>query len=169
MSSPQLASLGDEYWQWVLRTEPTWATYLGDPRYNDQLPRIGPADVERQLSELRSLRSKVAALDPSGLEEPDRVTRSILDHLLASQIQERELKFHQWNVDQMFGPQVWLLELLNYHPFRIEKDVLDLIVRFQSFPRYLDEQIANLREGLEQGRVAPRVAVTRVLGQLDAL
>ena len=169
MSSAALSSAGDAYWQWVLATEPTWATYLGDPRYNDQLPRIGPADVERQLGELRALRAQVGAVDAAGLDDEGRVTRSILEHLIASQIQERELKFHQWNIDQMFGPQVWLLELLNYHPFRIEKDVLDLIVRFQSFPAYIDGHLANLREGLEQGRIAPRVAVTRVAGQLEAL
>lgn len=169
MSSEKLVSAGDAYWQWVLATEPTWATYLGDPRYNDQLPRIGPGDVDRQLSELRELKARVAAVEPAGLDNDDSVTRSILDHLLTSQIEERELKFHQWNVDQMFGPQVWLLELLNYHPFRIEKDYLDLIVRFQSFPRYIDEHLANLRQGLEEGRVAPRVAVTRVAAQLEAL
>ena len=164
-----MTTAGDAYWQWVLRTEPTWATYLGDPRYNDQLPRVGPADIDRQLSELGALRAQVAAIDPAGLDDADRVTRSILDHLLASQVQEREHKFHQWNVDQMFGPQVWLLELLNYHPFRIEKDVLDLISRFQAFPNYIDEHVANLRQGIEEGRVAPRAAVTRVAGQLEAL
>jgi uncharacterized protein (DUF885 family) len=169
VTPPALVAVGDEYWQWVLVTEPTWATYLSDPRYNDQLPRVGPADVERQLAELRALQSKIRAIDAAGLETADRVTRSILDHLVASQIQEREHKFHQWNVDQMFGPQVWLLELLNYHPFKIEKDVLDLIVRFQTFPRYIDEHLANLRQGLDEGRVAPRVAVTRVAGQLEAL
>lgn len=169
MTPTELVSVGDEYWQWVLVTEPTWATYLSDPRYNDQLPRVGPADVDRQLAELRALQTKIRAIDPGGLESADRVTRPILDHLVASQIQEREHKFHQWNVDQMFGPQVWLLELLNYHPFKIEKDVLDLIVRFQTFPRYIDEHLANLRQGLDEGRVAPRVAVTRVAGQLEAL
>ena len=169
MPSTAITAAGDAYWQWVLRTEPTWATYLGDPRYNDQLPRVGPADIDRQLSELGALRAQVAAIDPAGLDDADRVTRSILDHLLASQVQEREHKFHQWNVDQMFGPQVWLLELLNYHPFRIEKDVLDLISRFQAFPKYIDEHVANLRQGIEEGRVAPRAAVTRVAGQLEAL
>src|SRR5262245_28961553 len=169
MSSSALASAGDAYWQWVLRTEPTWATYLSDPRYNDQLPRIGPADVDRQLAELRAQKAQAAAIDPAGLDDADQVTRSILGHLIGSQIEERELKFHQWNIDQMMGPQVWLLELINYHPFRIEKDVLDLISRFQAFPRYVDEHLANLREGLEQGRVAPKVAVTRVVGQLEAL
>ena len=169
MTSTALSSAGDAYWQWVLATEPTWATYLTDPRYNDQLPRIGPADVARQLGELRALQAQIRAIDASGLDVADKVTRSILDHLVASQIQERELNFHQWNVDQMMGPQVWLLELINYHPFKIEKDVLDLISRFQAFPRYIDEHLANLRDGLAQGRVAPRVAVTRVAGQLEAL
>jgi uncharacterized protein (DUF885 family) len=169
MGSAPLAAAGDAYWQWVLRTEPTWATYLSDPRYHDQLPRIGPADIDRQLAELRALQAQAAAVDASGLDDADKVTRSILDHLIASQITERELKFHQWNIDQMMGPQVWLLELLNYHPFRIEKDVLDLISRFQAFPRHIDEHLANLRQGLDEGRVAPKVAVARVMGQLEAI
>ena len=169
MTSNTVSSLGDEYWQWVLRTEPTWSTYLADPRYNDQLPRIGQADIDRQVAELRDLRTRVDAVNPSGLGDDDRVSRGILLHLLNSQIEEREHKFHQWNVDQMTGPQVWLLELLNYHPFKIEKDVLDLIARFQSFPAHIDQHLANLRDGLAVGRVAPRIAVTRVVGQLEAL
>jgi prolyl oligopeptidase len=164
-----LASLGDEYWQWVLRTEPTWATYLADPRYNDQLPRVGPADIDRQTGELRGLLDRVEAVDPKALGEADRVTHGILHHLVTSQIEERGHKFHQWNVDQMMGPQVWLLELINFHPFKIEKDVLDLIARFQAFPEHLEGYVANLRDGLAEGRVAPRIAVTRVIGQLEAL
>jgi len=169
MTPNQVASVGDEYWQWVLKSEPTWATYLADPRYNDQLPRIGPGDIARQTSELRALLARVEEVDPKALPAEDRVTRGILHHLITSQVQERDHKFHQWNVDQMMGPQVWLLELINYHPFKIEKDVLDLIARFQGFPEHIGGQIANLREGLEEGRVAPRIAVTRVIGQLEAI
>jgi len=33
----QLLSLFDEQWQYVLRTNPEWATMLGDNRYNDRL------------------------------------------------------------------------------------------------------------------------------------
>ena len=30
-------ALFDEYWEWVLREDPAYATYLGDHRYDDRL------------------------------------------------------------------------------------------------------------------------------------
>src|ERR1039458_8898865 len=38
----QLFSLFDEKWQYTLRTNPEWATMLGDSRYNDRLGDYSP-------------------------------------------------------------------------------------------------------------------------------
>ncbi|MBI4564048.1 MAG: DUF885 domain-containing protein [Planctomycetes bacterium] len=169
VASQDLARLADEYWQWAMRTAPTEATYLADYRYNDLLPRIGADAVALQRQELSSLRERARGLDGAALSAEDRVTHGVLLHLLDAQIQERAFGFHQWAVDQMTGPQVWLLELLNYHPFRDEKDVRDLIARFRAFPGYMNEYVANLRDGARSRRTAPKAAVERVIGQLRAL
>ena len=49
-----LAQLADEYWEGVLRRNPTLATFFGDYRYNDRLPDIGPRGRQEEDAELRA-------------------------------------------------------------------------------------------------------------------
>jgi uncharacterized protein (DUF885 family) len=72
-------------------------------------------------------------------------------------------------VDQMSGPQISLAMLLNWHTLETERHARDLLARFRAFPGYVDQYIANLREGAGEGRTSPRVACERVIGQLRAL
>ncbi|MBI5623834.1 MAG: DUF885 domain-containing protein [Elusimicrobia bacterium] len=161
--------IGEEYWEWVLRNQPQYATFLGDHRYNAQLPRIGAEDIELQRSELAAFLKRLKGIDPRTLSGSDGVSRDILIFTIGAAIREIDFGFHLWSVDQMAGPQVWLAELMNYHPLRDEKDVRDLLARFRAFPEYIDRYIANLKEGISVGRVAPKVAVARVVGQLKGL
>jgi uncharacterized protein (DUF885 family) len=43
------------------------------------------------------------------------------------------------------------------------------VQRWRQFPRFLDNEVANMRVGLQQGYVSPRTGVESVIRQLDAL
>src|SRR5690349_21706973 len=45
-ADPALRSLLEDHWEAAMRRSPTWATALGDHRYDDQLPDASPAAVE---------------------------------------------------------------------------------------------------------------------------
>jgi len=49
----QLLSLFDEEWQYGLRTNPEWATILGDTRYNDRLSDNSPEFFQSDLEQKR--------------------------------------------------------------------------------------------------------------------
>ena len=42
VQDPELASLLEEHWDATMRRWPTWATQLGDHRFDDQLPDNRP-------------------------------------------------------------------------------------------------------------------------------
>lgn len=164
--SPELAALCDEYWEFRLRQDPVWATYLGDRRYDHLLPDLS---AEGRAAERRALESfLIRARAVTALTDADRVTADILIRRLELSIEAFDHKFYQWDVDQMEGPHVWLFELVNHHPLKDTEGRRTFAARLQAFPRYMDQYIANLREGLREGRVAPRIAVDRVLDQLKA-
>lgn len=168
-ASAALARLGDAYWEFVLRSNPAYATYLGDSRYDALLADVGPDQRERTRREIESFRRELQAIPVAELSDAEQVSWDILRRKFDEILEEQRHRFYQWQIDQMSGPQVSLFELINYHPLRTRRNAEDLLARFRAFPRFIDQTIENLREGLREGRTTPRIILQRILGQLDAI
>jgi prolyl oligopeptidase len=166
VNNRDLATLCDDYWEFLMREAPTWATYLGDFRYNDRLADISEAGRARRRAATQGFLARLGRIDVAGLSEADRVTADILRLQLEQALEEERHKFWQWEVDQMFGPQADFPQLMNYHPL---SDEAGLTARFRAFPAFIGQYLDNLRAGVREGRVAMRGAVERVIGQLKEM
>ena len=125
MGAPEdLRALGDEFWEWRLRTNPTYATFVGDRRYNDRLPDLSDTGRAAVVGEARGFLERLGPLDAATLNETDRVTGDILRKQLEDMVEEDRHKFYQWAVDQMDGPQVDFPQLMNFHPKDDEKGLI---------------------------------------------
>jgi len=170
--SDALRALAAEYWEGVLRRNPTTATFFGDYRYNDRLPDIGPDGRAEEQRDLQELSGKLANLEQTHsvfetLE--DRITAHMLRLSVDAGLDAHRLRLDEMAVDQMDGPQVWLPELLSWHPTDTQEHVEQLIARYRAFPRFMDQYLDNLRDGIRDGRTSPTIAVERVIAQLEAL
>jgi uncharacterized protein (DUF885 family) len=67
------------------------------------------------------------------------------------------------------GWQSVLALVWSTQPVRSEDARRDAVERTRAIPRYLDNEIANLREGLRLGYTAPKSNVASVIRQMDAL
>ena len=61
-----LAALAHEYWEGVLRRNPVLATFLGDYRYNDRLPDVGPAGRAQEEAALTELFPGLPGFEAAG-------------------------------------------------------------------------------------------------------
>src|ERR1041385_1670583 len=68
-SSGELASLLDEEWQYELRTNPEFATAIGDPRYNDRFSDNSPEFFRSDVEQKRKFLARFEAIDTSRLSE----------------------------------------------------------------------------------------------------
>lgn len=161
-----LHRLSEDYWEAVLRNRPTWATYLGDFRYNDRLPDLSEEARERQTGEAREFLARLGGIDREGLSDADRTTAEVLQILLELSIEEPRHRIWRWAVDPMSGPQADFPQLLNYHP---PEDEDGLRARYRAFPVLVNQYLDNLRAGVREGRTAARPAVERVIDQLRGL
>jgi uncharacterized protein (DUF885 family) len=165
-----LMQLSHEYWETNLRAHPTWATSIGDHRYDNRLEDNSPQARERLAADYRDLLSRVEALDPGALSEEDRITHTALRFELQSDLASLACGLADWTVDPLGGPQV---ELFNIPAFQELTDDpasgTAMRERWAAMGPYLDQHAANLRAGLAAGKAAPRDAVTRVIGQIDEL
>lgn len=160
-----LSRLADDYWDQTMRTHPRYATFLGDHRFDDRLEDLSPRARVEEAAQLRRFQRELAAIDASALSPTDRVTHRVLAETLSTALEGLEVRDYQFDVNQMSGPQVDLWELGTMHPTGTRADFYRLALRLEAIPEYLAQYQANLEEGLQVGRTAPRVIVERVIEQ----
>jgi uncharacterized protein (DUF885 family) len=168
ISDPGLRELLAEHWEWSMWWGPTWATTLGDHRFDDRLSPADAASIARFAAERREFLSRARALD-TGLDPADRVSWALLVSTLEGEAGTDACRFHEWLVRagsaSLLGELSYLVEL---HPLSTPADGDNLVARLKQGPQVIDDSIANLRIGLADGRVAPAEAVRRAIEQLDA-
>lgn len=169
-SQKAFAALSDEYWEQQMRLSPLSASFINHPRYHERLDdnsALGRAD---DLATARALQAKLKAIDRAALGEVDRISYEVMSVQLENWIEQARHKFWQWNVDHMDGPQSWIPTVVAVaQPMKDEAAAEALLLRIKSVPGYFASHVANLREGLREGRVAAKVPVQKAIGQLNGL
>jgi uncharacterized protein (DUF885 family) len=166
---PTLRGVIADHWEYTMRWAPTWATTLGDHRFDDRLAPRDAAAIARSQHERDALRDRLAAIDSAHLGDDDRVTYELLRGKLDAEAGLDVCKFHEWLVDSSSGS---VLDELSYlvesHTVSEPRDAENVIARLRQGPSLVGDTIANLELGLSSGRVSSAEKVRRVVEQLDA-
>jgi uncharacterized protein (DUF885 family) len=168
-SGQALRSLADRFWDEYLAAYPTWATVIGDRRFDDRLQDVSPASIEARIRWLDGVASAAEAIDPAGLTSTERVTRQMLVDETAGHADALRTGMHEWTVDPLGGPTVSLLDLVDYQSIRTPEDGRAMVARWREIGPYLDQLGRNLVRAAADGRVAVTNPVERVLDVLGGL
>lgn len=169
----ELDGLYDEFWEESLKLNPIQATFVGDERYNDQLPNFLSAESRQKNHEFdQKWLDRFNAIDPSSLSGQARLSYDIF-------VRDRRLsleseRFPGWMqpVNQFSSFTSFFAQLgsgSSAQPFKTVKHYEDWIKRASAASAIFDTAIANMREGMKAGVVQPKVLMQKVLPQLDAM
>jgi uncharacterized protein (DUF885 family) len=161
-----LKQLFDEEWEWTMRESPTFASSLGDRRYNDRLTDVSLAATARRDEHRRQTLARLLKIDRARLAPTDQLNYDLFRKDTENDIEEYRLRLHLMPVTQRGGLQSTdeLAELLR---FQTVKDYDDWLARLRAFPTYVDQTLEVLREGVRTRMLWPKVTLQRVPGQLD--
>ena len=137
----------------------------------DSLGDRGRAAMEAWRAREDAWLTALRALDRARLDGTDAAVpfAFTLDRLEASEAR-RICRTELWNVSPTWtGWQSMLSSTLAQQPVATAEERADALSRLRAVPGYLDTEIANLREGMETGYLAPNANVDAVLRQVDAL
>jgi len=169
VTDKDLAVLCRNAWESELRRRPFEATYLGDPRYNGDVPDLSRNKRAERRGQLLGYVRAANAIPEHRLTSEDLLTRELFVHELERSIALIDLGLEEWSVDPLEGPHMKILSIAQVQPVRSERDRARLVERWQSFPDYIRQTSTNLRNGKKAGKVASRTAVRKVIAQLEAL
>jgi uncharacterized protein (DUF885 family) len=163
----QLDSLFDEQWQYTLRTNPEWATALGDLRYNDRLDDRSPEFYQSDIEDKSRMLARFQAFDAKGLPPQDTLSRALMIREL--RLDTAGARFKEWEmpVDPRNGLHVSLPELVALTPFNTVRDYDNYVARLCQVPRAFRQVIANMRQGMRDSLVPPRYMLGKVATEAD--
>ncbi|HJW21934.1 MAG TPA: DUF885 domain-containing protein [Candidatus Limnocylindrales bacterium] len=164
-----LRRLAERFWEEVLEASPTWATVLGDRRFDDRLDDLSLAGRDRIEAARREVAAAARAIDPIALSPTDRLTRQMLIDEAEGQAASLAARTMDWTVDPIGGPQTGLQDLVDYQTISTPADGAALAARWRAIGPHVDAAIENLRRSAAEGRVAPRAPVERTLDILEHL
>ena len=98
--------LADRFWEGILDRDPMWATVLGDERYNDRWPDLGPDGRAADEAAYRAALAEAREIPADGLEPEQVITRDLLILVCENALAALDQKQYQLAVDHMSGPQV---------------------------------------------------------------
>jgi uncharacterized protein (DUF885 family) len=167
----RLDALADEYFHDWVQTFPLAGVILGVPEtQNDRLGdnslaagRAWERKEDRWLERLRRIDAR--ALDG----RPEETTYGVLLETLEAARESRVCHGEYWPINQQSGFQIFLPVLSQLQPVETAALRAQALARWRAMPRYIDTEIASLREGLRQGYSLPRANAEAVLEQLDAI
>jgi uncharacterized protein (DUF885 family) len=149
----------DEDWEARLREDPLLASSTGDHRYDDRLPAVAPADLDRAAERRRAILARLQAIDRTALDTQDRISFDMLERELRDDLTDHEFGAWRLPINADSGFHTGLAELARSTTFKAPRDYENYIARLRAFPGYMAQQIANMREGLRTGFTLPRVVL----------
>ncbi|AWL05125.1 DUF885 domain-containing protein [Massilia oculi] len=165
--------LVDEYYEAYARFEPVWATESGDGRFFDQLGlSIAPKNREAQFALYRGYLKRLATIPRERLNAHEQASYDIVKFELETALRLGAFPEHLLPMDQMFNMPAFIA---NYaggegaQPFATPKDYRNYLNRLDQMVAYIDQSIANMREGVRRGIVHPRQPIQSLLPQLKQL
>jgi uncharacterized protein (DUF885 family) len=172
-SGARLNTLVEQYFEEWLKLNPLSATFIGDNRYNDSLPNsIGPQQraAEHELN-ARYL-AAIKAIDPAGLSPRERISYDIFLRERERALEAERFPWHLLPINQA-GSLVTLMPALgsgdSAQPFATVQDYENWLGRLDGFAVWMDQAVANMREGMAKGVVQPRPVMEKLLPQLEAM
>lgn len=172
-AAQQLNTLYADFWEEGLQLNPVQATFQGDHRFDDQLPDFGAADYRAQVHAYQQRWLDAArAIGEEGLQGQDLLSYRIF-------VSERELalegeRFPGWmlpvsQMDSLASYAVLLGSGQSAQPFKTVADYDNWLARAGRIPVLIDTEIANMRQGMAAGVVQPKVLMSKVIAQMDAV
>jgi uncharacterized protein (DUF885 family) len=158
-----------ERWEYTLRTSPISASFLGDKRWNDKLDDFSQKAIDDDLEQSKKYLARFEAIDTTGFPEQEVLNKTLMVRDLQVALDGARFKPWEMPVTQFGGVHIDLPQLVSILSFGSVKDYEDYISRLKLMPRMIDENVIQMRKGMAEGLMPPRILLEKVVEQANGL
>ena len=158
----RLHDLFDREWKWRLAENPLFATSVGVHDFDAKLPEVLPKDEERRARTTQGFLGELRGIPTRALSEEDRTNAAIFELQLSDALLSFRFREYEIPLTADWGFQTELTRLPDEMPFRTIHDYENYVARLNAIPRYVEERVADMQEGLARGMTVPKVVLAGI-------
>jgi uncharacterized protein (DUF885 family) len=162
-----LHALFEAEWEHDLVESPVWASGIGDRRYDARWDDVSLAAQARREAHEREVLQKITRIARADLSKSDALSYDVFRYKYETATLGQPFRLYLFPVNQRGGIQT-ADELADELPFGSVKSYADWNARLAAFPAYMDQTIELLAEAIRTRMVHPKIAMQRVVAQIDA-
>ena len=163
--------LFEEHFERGLEMDPLKATFIGDYRYNDRLANyVGPEYIAAAMAMDEKFLARLLKIDRAQLGYQDQLSYDLFKINREQSLEGNQFPFHLQPINQFRSITSTFVRLgsgTSAHPFKMVKDYEDFLSRADDFSVNIDQVIANMKQGMQQGVTQPRILMEKLLPQID--
>jgi len=153
-------------WDYWMEQHPTWASSLGDRRWNDRWEDRTIEAIEKRQAHNIAVLAKLRAMDRTMFSSFDRLNYDLFLRDYEEEVEGHQYRWYLIPLNQRGGVQT-ADELADALRFETVKDYEDWTARLRSLPAYIEQTIALMRAGVEAGMILPKIVLERIPAQID--
>lgn len=162
-----LKRLGDEYWAFTLRTEPTSASLRGFHEYDAELEDLSRQAEDDHIDRLERMAVAAQAIEVKNLTADERISREVLVFEASTKADDLRSRMAELAVDPFNGIQVVFQMLARQIPVAEPEHAESAVEKWSKMGRMVDQAIGRLRQGVARVRTPPRIGAEKALAQVD--
>ncbi|WP_157220029.1 DUF885 domain-containing protein [Flavisphingomonas formosensis] len=148
-----------DHWAWYLKTDPITASASGVHLYDDRLPDISLAAMDRQAADQQAFLDRLARIPLDALSPPDRINAAIFRRLLTERIEGNRFGERMMLFDSYSSIHQTVAGLADVVPLHGKTDYESYLTRLSRYPALNAQVIAISRQAVAEGYVQPCAAM----------
>jgi uncharacterized protein (DUF885 family) len=143
--------------------DPITAGQEGDRAALRRLPDVRPETLEAQRARLAALGERLARIETTRLAAESALNHRLLSRMIALEVEEAQFDFPRIAFENDSGFHTTGDYLARTTNIASRDDAEAWLARLEAMPAYYEQNIANLRRGVQTQFTQPRIVVDRVL------
>lgn len=164
-----LNDLLHEQWEYTMRTNPIFASILGDKRWNDKVDDFSQAAIDDNIEQSRRFLGRFEAIDTAGFPDQEILNKQLMVRDLQMAVDGARFKPWEMPVSQFGGIHVDAPAIVSVLSFETVRDYEDYIARLRALPRLFDQNIEQMRKGMADGLMPPKILLEQVVTQANTI
>ncbi|MBI1312216.1 DUF885 family protein [bacterium] len=156
----------DDEWDRRLTQDPTFASWLGDKRFNNRWQDVSLDAIRQRHEQDQAVLEKLKQTDETQFKGQDRISFELFRREYQDRVDGFRFGWYLVPLNQRGGIQDEN-SLADAMSFSAVRDYEDWIARLCAFPVYMDQTIALMREGIRRKIVHAKVVMQRVPAQIE--